>query len=214
MTHLLPRLALFVLLASLAGTAALAQKAGEPKLYKWVDKNGQVHYGDRIPPEYAEQDRDVLNKFGVPVGREEGTETPAEAAARREREKAERAAAEQAQRDRMLLYTYQSVDDIEMLRARRLDLIDSQIQVRRQLMNNLNDLRAKQVKQAERFRPANPDPEAPAMPENLAADMERTESDLRTQESNLDKMIRERAQVDAQFDADVRRFKELREIHR
>jgi hypothetical protein len=48
-----------VLLAFLAG-GALAQDK-QQKLYRWVDKNGQVHYGDSVPAEYAEQDRDVLN---------------------------------------------------------------------------------------------------------------------------------------------------------
>ncbi len=212
MMHPLSRLATLTLLACLAGTVAYAQKADDKKLYKWVDKNGQVHYGDRVPPEYAEQDRDVLNKYGVSVGREEGVETPAEAAARLEREKAEKAAAEKAQRDRMLLFTYQSVEDIEMLRKRRLDLIDSQIAVRLQLLNNLQDQRAKLVKQSERYAPQNTDPEAPPMPENLVADLARVDSDIRTQEANLTKTNAERNRVDAQFDADAKRFAELKQI--
>jgi len=70
-----------VLLALLAGAAG-AQSDKQKKLYRWVDKNGQVHYGDSVPAEYSEQDRDLLNKQGVKVGREEGIITPEEAAAR------------------------------------------------------------------------------------------------------------------------------------
>jgi hypothetical protein len=67
-----------LLLLAVASGPAVAQK-----LYKWVDKDGQVHYGDRIPPEYADQDRDVLNKQGLKVGSEEGAETPEEASGSR-----------------------------------------------------------------------------------------------------------------------------------
>ena len=34
------------------------------KLYKWVDDNGITHYGETIPPEYADKDRVELNKDG------------------------------------------------------------------------------------------------------------------------------------------------------
>jgi hypothetical protein len=194
-----------LLMLALASTPAAAQK-----LYKWVDKNGQVHYGDRIPPEYAEQDREVLNKQGLSVGREEGAETPEEAKAREEREKAERIAEEQAQRDRMLISTYQNVEEIEQLRARRLDQIDAQILIQEQSLTNLKARHAEQVKRASRFAPRNTDPKAAPMPEGMAEDLERAESDIRTQQLNLEKRRQERAALNRQFDADVARYKELR----
>jgi hypothetical protein len=187
----------------------LSGPADAQKLYKWVDANGQVHYGDSIPPEYANQDRDVLNQRGVAVGREEGAETPAEAQAREEREKRAKAAQEQAQHDRMLLQTYQNVDEIELLRTRRIELIDSQITLQEQSLANLKARHAEQLQRASRFQPANKDPKAPPMPEGMADDIARAQSDIKTQEINLDKRRKERANVNAQFDADVARFKEL-----
>ena len=194
-----------VLLLALAAGPAAAQK-----LYRWVDENGQVHYGDKVPPEYADQDRDVLNKRGVAVGREEGTETPEEARARLQQEQAAQALEERAQRDRMLLQTYQNVDEIEMLRERRIDLIDSQMVIQEQSLKTLRQRHADQLERAERFAPRNTAPDAPPMPEGLAEDIGRSESDIQTQERNLQKKRDERAAVNAQFDADVRRFKELR----
>ena len=191
----------------------LSGPADAQKLYKWVDANGQVHYGDSVPPEYANQDRDVLNQRGVAVGREEGAETPAEAQAREEREKRAKAAQEQAQHDRMLLQTYQNVDEIEMLRMRRIELIDSQIALQEQSLANLKARHAEQLQRASRFQPANKDPKAPPMPEGMADDIARAQSDIKTQEINLDKRRRERANVNAQFDADVARFKELRRLN-
>jgi len=194
-----------LLVLAMASTPAAAQK-----LYKWVDKDGQVHYGDRIPPEYADQDRELLNQQGLSVGREEGAETPEEARAREEREKVERIAEEQAQRDRMLISTYQNVEEIEQLRARRLDQIDAQILIQEQSLTNLKARHAEQVKRADRFAPRNTAPKAPPMPEGMAEDLERAENDIRTQQLNLEKRRQERATLNRQFDADVARYKELR----
>src|SRR5688572_14594271 len=104
-----------VVIALLAGAAA-AQSEKQKKLYRWVDKNGQVHYGDSVPAEYAEQDREVLNRQGVPVGREEGTITPEEAAAKAVADKAARDEQKRKLRDRVLLQTYQSVQERENIR--------------------------------------------------------------------------------------------------
>jgi hypothetical protein len=97
-------LALFALQAG----AAAPPPSGK-KLYRWVDKNGQVHYGDSVPAEYADQDRDVLNRQGVSVGREEGIITAEEARAKAAEEKAARDEQKRKVRDRVLLQTYQSV---------------------------------------------------------------------------------------------------------
>ena len=192
--------------------ALVSGPAGAQKLYKWVDENGQVHYGDKVPPEYANQDREILNKQGLAVGHEEGQETAEEARIREEREKQARAAEDRAQRDRMLIATYQNVGEIEELRARRLDQIDAQLVIQEQSLAGLKARHAEQVRRASRYAPANTDPKAPPMPEGMADDIKRAETDIRTQQVNLDKRRNERAALNKQFDADVARFKELKGI--
>ena len=44
------------LLASTSFGAAPGTAPGRT-VYKWVDEHGMTHYGDRIPPEYATQER-------------------------------------------------------------------------------------------------------------------------------------------------------------
>lgn len=34
------------------------------RMYRWVDENGQVHYSDRVPPEYSNKERKVYNEEG------------------------------------------------------------------------------------------------------------------------------------------------------
>jgi hypothetical protein len=206
MRILLPAL----LLALLAGVADA--QSGSTKLYRWVDKNGQVHYGDSIPAEYADQDREVLNRQGVSVGQEQGTVTADEARAKAEAEMAAKKAQKQKLRDRVLLQTYQSVEEIEVLRDRRLELVDAQLKIQEQSLATLRAKRALFVRQASRYQPRNADPKAPPLPEGLAMDLERSASDIETQEQNLEKKRQERETIRSDFEADIKRFKELKAV--
>jgi hypothetical protein len=204
---LLPVLAL----ALLAGAAA-AQSEKQKKLYRWVDKNGQVHYGDSIPAEYAEQDRDVLNKQGVQVGREEGILTAEEAAAKAAEEKAAREEQKRKLRDRVLMQTYQSVQEIEVLRDNRLELVDAQLTIQEQSLANLRAQRAKIERMAARYAPINKSTDAELLPEEIAADLAQSSNDIATQESNLQRRRDERENIRQTFEADIKRYQELRTV--
>jgi hypothetical protein len=201
-----------ILLLALAAGTADAQASKEKKLYRWVDKNGQVHYGDSVPAEYAEQDRDVLNRQGVTVGREEGTITPEEAAAIAAAEKAAREERKRKLRDRVLLQTYQSVRELEVLRDTRLELVDAQLTIQEQSLANLRAQRGQIQRMSARYAPINQDPDAAPLPEELKLDLERSASDIETQEKNLAKRREERESIRQTFEADIRRYKELRAV--
>jgi hypothetical protein len=202
--------AMFALLAG--GAAAQSQSDKQKKTYRWVDRNGQVHYGDSVPAEYAEQDRDVLNKQGVKVGREEGTITPEEAAAKAAEDKAAREEQKRKLRDRVLLQTYQSVKELEILRDNRLELVDAQLTIQEQSLSNLRAQRAKMERLAARYAPASTEPGAQPLPDEMAADLERSANDIATQESNLVRRREERENIRLTFEADIKRYQELRAI--
>jgi hypothetical protein len=206
------RVLLPVLMLALLAGAAVAQSDKQKKTYRWVDKNGQVHYGDSVPAEYAEQDRDVLNKQGVSVGREEGTITPEEAAAKAAADKAARDEQKRKLRDRVLLQTYQSVKELKVLRDNRLDLVDAQLTIQEQSLSNLRAQRAQIKRQAARYAPINKDEDAAPLPDEVAADLERSASDIVTQEANLVKRREERESIRLNFEADIKRYEELRAI--
>ena len=199
-----------LLLALLAGSGDA--QTDKTKLYRWVDKNGQVHYGDSVPPEYAEQDRDILNRQGVPVGREEGLITPEEAAAKAAADKAERDEKKRRLRDRVLLQTYQSVKELEVLRDTRLELVDAQLTIQEQSLANLRAQRAQIERMAARYSPVNNSADALPLPEELALDLERSANDIDTQQANLVKRREERESIRLNFEADIARYKELRAI--
>jgi hypothetical protein len=191
-----------------------AQRQDGPRLYKWTDKNGVVHYGDSIPPEYANLDRNVLNERGVAVGFEEGEITASEQAEidrRKAEEEAQRLArAEVARRDRMLLETYITVADIEDLRDRRLELLESQIKVTELYLNNLRKRLVGLLDEASAFKPYTSQPDAPQIPQNLALDISRTTASINVYEQTLARTRTDQQALRASFDNDIARFKELK----
>jgi hypothetical protein len=205
---------LFVVAAFALPSIGSAQRQEVTRLYKWTDRNGVVHYGDKIPPEYANLDRDVLNDQGIQIGFEEGEVTPEERAAleKRQREvEAERAAkAEIARRDRMLLETYLTVSDIEDLRDRRLELLESQIKVTELYLANLRKRLVGLQAEAGAFKPYTTNPDAPQIPENLALDIRRTTGSISLYEQTLARTRADQHALRASFDDDITRFRELR----
>jgi hypothetical protein len=205
--------ALLLVVAAIAlPSTSSAQR--EQRLYKWTDSDGIVHYGDKVPPEYADRDRDVLNDQGVPIGFEEGEVTEAERAAAEQHaaiaEEGRQARATVARRDRMLLETYSSVADIEELRNRRLELLESQIKVTELYLNNLRKRLVGLQAEAGKFKPYTTREDAPQIPEDLALDISRTTGLISLYEQTLARTRADQAELRNSFDNDIARFRELK----
>jgi hypothetical protein len=202
----------FVLAAVL--TAAVAQAdPGQNKgqiTYRWVDEQGVVHYGDTVPPQYAGKDRQILNADGVPVRDLPAQKTP-EQLATEERERAE--IIKQKQHDSFLLTTYTSVQDIEALRDARLAQIKTQQSAGQQYIESLRSRLASLQARAMNFRPYSDNLNARRMPDDLAENLVRTVNELHVQSGALEARASEEANVRAQFDADIARYRELHTIH-
>ncbi len=194
--------------------AGLLAQSKTPKVYRWVDDDGVVQFGDHIPPEYADRDREIINRQGVVVGFEEGEiteEERAEAARQAEIDAAAQAErADAARRDRMLLETYLTVSDIEDLRDRRLELIDSQIKVTELYLSNLRKRLVMLEREASVFSPYSEKENAPPLPANLALDISRANASIELYEDTLDRSRREQDELRDAFDGDIARFKELK----
>lgn len=117
------------LTALLAGAAA---DADAQKLYRWVDKDGKVHYSDKVPPSEVDQAREELNSQGRTVDKVDRALTPEEqAAADRAAEEAEiarKAKEAQDRMDQMLLTSYDEEADLKRAFDERFDLIDQSIE--------------------------------------------------------------------------------------
>ena len=207
---------LVVLLAAALAAGAAAGVAADRKdnrdskggqTYKWVDDKNVVHYGDRVPPEYAKNERAVLNNQGVEVRRLDAEMTAEQLAEFERRQKLVR---EQKQHDDFLLTTYPSVRDIEALRDQRLSQIADQRASTETYIESLHDRLAQLQLRAQTFRPYNTQPGARQMPDKLAEDLIRTLNEVRRQRQSLDERRNEEVALHARFQSDIDRYRALR----
>ena len=198
---------LALMLAATLATAfaggALAQDKG-PKLYKWVDKNGIVHYGSSVPPEYANQQLEVLNSEGLTVKTiqapkaKEAPQDKAAAAAKAKQEQAQQAT------DQMLLDTYTSVADIEQDRDTHLKALDAQIDITNAAISGLQgNLATYQKSEQELERQHRP------VPAELKNNLLNTQQQLEADQKLLLQQQQQKPTLQAQYDAYIKRFEQL-----
>jgi hypothetical protein len=200
--------------AALASAPSLAaQKSSAEAYYRCKDVHGQPLYGDRMPFGCQGMDTEVLNSQGMVLRVIEGDQTRAARLNRETAEIKERQAKEQRQqRDRMLLETYLSVEDIERLRDQRLEMLAAQHRATEQTIVNMRERQSRLESQIARFKPYSDKPTAPPLPDHLAEEMVNTVNSLRVYEESLRKNRAEQADVKSTFSADIKRFKELKGI--
>jgi hypothetical protein len=204
-----------VLFASGAAIAAQSKGGSSAReaYYRCKDGKGQQLYGDSMPPGCQGQDTEILNAQGMVLRVIEGDQTRA---ARLSREAAEtndrRLRQEREQRDRMLLETYLSVEDIERLRDQRLEMLVAQRRVTEQTIANMRERQSRLETQVSRFKPYSAKPTAPPLPDHLAEEMVNTVNSLAVYKESLEKNLAEQAEVKESFSADIKRYKELKGI--
>ena len=99
--------------------------------YKWVDEKGIVHYSDHMPNEALTKGGIVLDKQGRPVQKIEAPLTPEQRSAKAAEEERQlltrREREDRARRDRALLQSYTTEEDIDIARGRALATIVAQV---------------------------------------------------------------------------------------
>lgn len=200
--------AAIIVLAPLAGLTAETKK-----LYRWVDQDGVVHFGDSIPAEYAEIERQVVNHHGITVDVMRGKKTPEEIA--EEKRLAEVQLQEELQRrqDQALLATYLTVDEIIMHRDRRVELFQAQVKVTELYLRNLQRRLEKLEVEASRYQPYNDDPDAEMIDPDLADDLADTRHTIEQHERNLLRFQEDEQNIVARFAGDIDRFKRLKGLN-
>lgn len=213
----IPRL-LYVLLAFAlvaTGSADAADKTGKTsgqtsqRLYKWVDEQGKVHYGDKVPPEYSKQERKILNEQGVQVKTLEAAKTPEQIAEEErlsaQRKEQERIAAEQVAHDRMLLATFTTEDDMVMTRDGKIAAIDGVLRVTRDRIEKLETGLSQLTREAADLERA-----GKPIPESLTNEILGSRGQIQRYMDYIAAKRREQEEIRAQFEADIRRFRELK----
>lgn len=107
------RMAASALLCLMLCITSTAHAEGTARIVKWKDEKGVTHYGDKIPPQYANRENSLINKQGITV-QQNKPEIPQDKAA-------ELAKLEQEKKDRALLGTFTNADEIDLTRDRNLE---------------------------------------------------------------------------------------------
>jgi len=200
---------LSILMLMSLGSAWAAGDKDAARTFRWVDEKGIVHYGDRVPPQYASQERSILNRQGVETGHVDAERSPEQLAADAARESEVQ---KQKQHDYFLLTTYTSTSDIEQLRDLRLDQIRTQRSAAEQYVHGLHDRLVALQNRAMVFKPYSPRAGARRMPDELAEDLVRTLNEMETQHQTLQGKLQEESRLRSEFQADIDRFKELKAV--
>jgi hypothetical protein len=189
---------------TLSGTAHARMKC-------WTNKEGVKECGNKIPPEYAQQEYQELGKGGLVREKTERAKTPEELAEERHLEEKlaeeEKIKAEQKKQDSILLATFSNVSDIERARDERITALDASIKLTQARSEKIQLDLDKRIQTAANAERAGKQP-----PEALLKDIE----SLKRQINNNDKFIEgkraEQEEIKEAHAKDIARFKKLKGI--
>ncbi len=196
-TPLWPLLGLVLLLATGPAVAGGRIKC-------WKNKDGVRECGQFVPPEYAQQRIEIINERGIVVDVIEAAKSREQLA----REAAERRRrAEQKRRDEILLNTFTTERDIELARKSRIQAIESIIAITNSNTRSLKANLAKVQKRAADFERSGETP-----PKELFEEMESLKRQIKDNQDFVAKKQRDIIALEKRFDADLKRFRELKGI--
>jgi len=179
------------------------------KLKKWVDENGQVQYGDHIPPRYAKKSVQTLNTQGVVVQTRAAAKTP-EQIAEEERLAALEASREvtrkeQARKDRILLDTFTNEDEMIMTRDGKIEAIEAIIRVTNGRIEKIRQRLSSQKKSA-----ANMERAGKPVPDSLSQQIRESRSQIQQNIDYIENRTLEQQAIRDKYETDIKRFRELK----
>ncbi len=177
-------------------------------VFRWVDEDGEVHYGHSVPPEHTNRGYEVLGRDGVVRERIEPAPTSDELAERRAQRERNRELAEQQRsaeaRDRMLLVTHNSEQSISRTMEMELVALNSQRASIRvaldQVEHRFERLLAQAAEHTDEGRP---------VPAQLQHSIEEVRTELRRLRADRAALDEREEHIRARHQSDVERFREL-----
>lgn len=185
----------------------------QARIVCWTNSDGVRECGDSVPPEYSQQGHKEFSEQGIVVDETEAamTDTELEELKRITAEKAEQKRREEVQkrRDRMLLDTFASVEDIELARDRKISAIDSSISLAERRINKLRQEKDRLITKAAGF-----ERQGKEIPEYIAEDINRVDRQITANNEFIADKREEQEVVRARHDRDIKRYNEIRLLRR
>jgi len=188
--------------------------AGAARIKCWTNSEGNTECGNVIPPEYAQQAHRELNRQGITVSKVKRAKTKEEVereerAAREAQIRAtveDRRRREQASKDRVLLDTFSTEDDLIHAHGRRVEAIETRVKYTRAIVE---DLRADLAKL--RKRAANEERSAKAVSKPLRKRIAGVEREIQERLDSIEARNGEKQALKRKFEAELARYRELKQ---
>ncbi len=181
------------------------------KLYKWVDEQGNVQYSDKLPPTAVKKSHEKLDRRGLVIDRTGRAKTPEEIAeeerVKRLREETQRQIAKQQAKDRVLLNSYRSEDDIILARDGKLATIDSQIRI-----TYTNITRLKERLSGYKKRAANLERQGKQIPAQLQTGIDNTRKEINDSYASILRQEKDKDTIRSKYAQDLERFRTLSKL--
>jgi hypothetical protein len=205
----IPRIKCWSALLACAGLWLSVSSLHAGKLYKWVDENGQIRYGDRVPPQYAKKSNETLNKQGVVIDKKAAAKTKHQIAEEQRLAKVkaeqERKRQEQAHLDRILLDTFTNEDEMILTRDGKIEAIEAEIRVTKSRTEKIKQRLAEQ-----KLRAANLERAGKAVPQKLQRNIREARRQIHYNSEYVANRRKAQQAIRKTFEVDINRFRALK----
>ena len=183
--------------------------SAQAKMYKWVDDDSQIHFGDKVPEKYLVREHDELNDSGVVIKHMQAAKTAEQKAEERrieyERKKAAILEKQKKQRDRVLLDTYTTERDLIVARDSRLEAVDAQIQLANTIISDSNKKIESMEQQVIDILASNRE-----VPQDLYQSIDNEKEQVAVQSMVKENHEKHRDEITTQFNGYIKRFETLK----
>lgn len=191
------------------GIAAAKELGGSGKIKCWHNKDGVRECGNTVPPEYAQQESEVKDSSGLTVKTQQRAKTQEELEAERAAAKAkadeEAVEKERQKRDRVLLDTYASEDDLLLSRDGQINQLDSQV---RQTNVTISKLQKNLDTSIGRAADAERKGEKPS--KELTDNIDSVRKQIADNQRFIETKHKEQQEILDRFAGNIKRFRELK----
>jgi hypothetical protein len=200
-------------LAAALFAALLLPADADAQTYRCVGKDGKKYYGQSVPPQCLGMPVEELNAQGMVTRRFDAAATAADRGKKEaedaERKKREAISKEEGRRNRALLATYTSEDDIDAARARALKENEASMKDIERKIAAMKADRAKAAKDMEFFDAKKLSGQQQLDKTKLDQRLKNYDFDIETQQQLLATKQKEVDVINARYDDDKKRYREL-----
>ena len=190
-----------IVLACLTAAALALPAQAQNRMYKCVDAAGKAYYSDKINPDCGEGKE--LNKQGVEMKKKDVAKPGVPAKA--DPAEPSKSATEQQRRDRALMSTYTSEEEIDAARDRSLVIPAEGTKANEAKLEKINQQLTELKKQADALATQ----KKPLLP-RLLDDVAATQKNIAVLEADLVQRKAQSEAIRAKYEAEKQRFYELK----